>query len=127
MRVAVIGSRKCDNISVDDIIGFIPSNCSEIISGGADGIDSLAADAAKKLGIKLTEFLPDYNRFGKAAPLARNTTIIKNSDYILAFWDYQSTGTRFVITECIKNNVPCKIIEIDENGVVFKKSAENPL
>lgn len=124
MRVAVIGSRSCNNISVDDIICFIPSNCSQIISGGADGIDTLAAQAAKKLNIRLTEFLPDYKTLGKRAPLARNISIIKNSDYVLAFWDYKSTGTRFVITECIKKSIPCKIIEIDENGVVFKKCAE---
>ncbi len=123
MRVAIVGSRQCKNILVSDIIKFIPSNCSEIVSGGAYGIDSLAADAAQKLGIRLTEFLPDYDLFGKSAPIVRNTQIVKNCDYLLAFWDYKSRGTRYTITECIKLGVPCKIIEIDESGVIFQKKS----
>lgn len=47
--------------------------------------------------IKFTVFLPDYNKYGKAAPLKRNLEIIDYSDIVLAFWDGKSHGTRHVI------------------------------
>lgn len=65
----------------------------EIVSGGAIGADRLGARWAKAQGIKLTEFLPDWERFGKRAGFIRNEDIIKAADAILAFWDGQSRGT----------------------------------
>jgi hypothetical protein len=65
-----------------------------IISGGAKGADSLAARYAKAHGIPLQEYRPDWKRYGRCAWPFRNTTIIVNSDVVVAFWDYQSSGTR---------------------------------
>ena len=41
MRVAVIGSR---GITVSDLGGFLPENTTEIISGGAKGVDTSAKE-----------------------------------------------------------------------------------
>ena len=49
MKVAVIGSRS---ISATDI-GMYISNGDEIVSGGAVGIDSCAAEYAKKKRVKV--------------------------------------------------------------------------
>ena len=51
----------------------------------------------KKNGIKIKEFLPEYEKYGKSAPLKRNLQIIEYSDEIFAFWDGKSRGTAFVI------------------------------
>lgn len=53
--------------------------------------------------IKFTVFLPDCNKYGKAAPLKRNLEIIDYSDIVLAFWDGKSHGTRHVIKNAKKN------------------------
>lgn len=106
MRVAVIGSR---NLRVNDLSKFLPEDTTEIVSGGAKGIDSGAARYAKENGIALKEFLPDYASFGRGAPLKRNIQIIEYSDLVLAFWDGQSRGTKFVIDNCKKMGVPVKI------------------
>lgn len=106
MKVAIIGSR---DFWVEDFGKYLPENVSEIVSGGARGIDSAARQYAQKNHIKLTEFLPDYAQFGNRAPLLRNLEIIDYSDLILAFWDGQSHGTRFVIENCRKQGKPCKI------------------
>ena len=97
MKVAVIGSR---GLTVDNLEKYLPPETTEIISGGAKGIDACARKYAISHNIKLTEFLPEYKKYGKGAPLKRNITIIENADVVLAFWDGKSNGTKFVIEKC---------------------------
>lgn len=106
MRVAVIGSR---GLQVNDLGKYLPDEVTEIISGGARGVDTSAREYALKCGLKLTEYLPEYNKYGRSAPLKRNITIIENADLVLAFWDGSSRGTKFVIDNCKKRNIPLKI------------------
>ena len=100
MKIAVIGSR---NLRVENLGDYLSSDITEIISGGAKGIDSCAREYAKENGLKLTEFLPDYRRFGRGAPLKRNLEIVAYADRVIAFWDGTSRGTKFVIDHCHKN------------------------
>lgn len=99
MKIAVIGSRS---LNVSNLEKYLPQGVTEIVSGGARGIDSCAREYAKAHGIKLTEFLPEYNRYGKGAPLKRNLQIIDYADEVIAFWDGKSRGTKFVIDNCMK-------------------------
>lgn len=109
MKVAVIGSR---GLNVEKLERFLPEETTEIISGGAKGIDTCAREYALTNGLKLTEFLPDYSRYGRAAPLKRNITIIENADLVLAFWDGTSRGTKYVIDQCKKRSIAVKVIII---------------
>lgn len=97
MKVAIVGSR---NLIVQDLEKYLPDDVTEIVSGGARGVDTCARRYAKVKGIKLTEFLPEYHRYGRRAPIVRNRQIIDYADVVLAFWDGQSRGTRFVIEQC---------------------------
>lgn len=106
MRVAVIGSR---GLSVPGLGKYLPVETTEIISGGARGVDTSARDFANANDIKLTEFLPQYEMYGRRAPIIRNITIIENADLVMAFWDGNSRGTKFVIEECRKRGVPVRI------------------
>ena len=106
MKIAIVGSR---NITVSDIGKYI-SDAGEIVSGGAVGVDGCAAEYAKENGIKLTEFLPQYERYGRAAPIVRNKEIVDYSDKIIAFWDGRSKGTLSVIKYAQKTGKPCEII-----------------
>lgn len=106
MKVAVIGSRS---LFVDDIGKYIPGEVTEIISGGARGIDECAKDFALKNGLKLELYLPEYNRYGKAAPLKRNITIIEKADIVIALWDGKSKGTKNAIDIAEKLSKPLKI------------------
>ena len=110
MRVGVIGSR---GLTVNNLEKYLPMEVTAIVSGGARGIDSCAAKWAQKNNIELIEFLPEYNRFGRSAPLRRNITIIDNSDIVLAFWDGRSKGTKFVIDNCHKRNIEVKVYIMD--------------
>ena len=101
MKIAIIGSRR---INIKNIDEYILDGVTEIVSGGAKGVDSDAKEYAERTGIKYTEFLPQYDKYKKAAPLKRNIEIIEYSDRVIAFWDGSSKGTRFVIEECRKRN-----------------------
>ena len=110
MKIAVIGSR---NLLPFDLGKYIPESVSEIISGGAKGVDSMAKNYAITHNIILTEYLPEYNRYGKGAPLKRNIKIIEEANRVIAFWDGKSKGTKFVIDECRKRGKEIDIVLID--------------
>ena len=106
MKVAIIGSR---NLNVRNLGSYLPQETTEIVSGGAKGIDSDARDYANANGITLTEFLPDYQQYGRGAPLRRNLQIIAYADLVLAFWDGASRGTAHVIRNCKEQGVPIRV------------------
>lgn len=107
MKVAVIGSR---GLSVPNIEDYLPEDTTEIVSGGAKGVDASAREYALSRSIKLTEFLPEYTKYRRNAPYKRNAAIVEYSDLVIAFWDGQSKGTRFVIDECRRTEKPVKIV-----------------
>ena len=106
MKIAVVGSR---DITVTNIGSYL-SNAEEIVSGGAKGVDCCAAEYAKRNGIKLTVFLPQYERYGRAAPIVRNKEIVDYADKIVAFWDGSSKGTLSVISYAKKIGKPCVVV-----------------
>lgn len=112
MKVAVIGSRNASDDIVYTILQNIPAQTTEVVSGGAKGIDSAAEIVAESLGLPVKIFLPDYISFGKSAPLNRNDEIVDYADMILAFWDGKSKGTQNVIKSCILKNKAFKIIRM---------------
>lgn len=109
MKVAIIGSRGS---IVNDLGKYLPADTTEIVSGGAKGIDTCAEQYAKQNGIPLKVFYPEYEKYGRGAPLKRNIQIIDYADTVLAFWDGTSRGTAFVIENCRKKNKPAKVIPV---------------
>ena len=94
MKIAVIGSR---NLHLVGLERYLPADTTEIVSGGARGIDQEAAEYARAHGLQVTEFLPDYRRYGRGAPLRRNREIAEYADGAIAFWDGVSRGTAYTI------------------------------
>lgn len=96
MRLAIVGSREFENY---DLVCEKVAKIQEtqkidlIVSGGAKGADTLAKKYAALNHIPLMEFKPDYERYGRGAPLQRNTLIVENSDLVLAFVAATSKGT----------------------------------
>ena len=106
IKVAVIGSR---NLSVRNLQNYLPGEVTEIVSGGARGIDTCARNYAFENNLKLKEFLPEYDLYGRSAPLKRNIQIIDYADLVLAFWDGDSHGTKYVIDQCKKRGKEVKV------------------
>ncbi len=129
MKVAVIGSRGfTDYEKVKDYLGRLDSKrkITLIVSGGADGADSLGERWADENGVQKLIFEakwddlthPDarikVNRYGKKydanAGFRRNRDIVDNCDVVLAFWDGRSPGTRNSVDYARSKNKPLKII-----------------
>lgn len=116
MKVAVIASR---GLCINNLGKYLPQGTTEIVSGGAKGVDTSAKTYALSHDIKLTEFLPEYNKYGKGAPLKRNITVIEYSDVVIAFWDGKSRGTKYVIDNCKKRNIPIRIFTPNAKGMRY--------
>jgi len=93
MRLGIVGGRDFADYDLLCMeAGRIPATV--IVSGGAKGCDLLARRYAVAKGLELVEFLPDYTKYGRGAPIRRNADIISNSDVVLGFWDGKSRGTK---------------------------------
>ena len=73
MKLLVVGSRSIESF---DLSKYINKEVSLIISGGAKGVDTLAEKYADKHGISKLILRPNYNLYGKAAPLLRNKQMV---------------------------------------------------
>ena len=107
MKVAVIGSRSIDDIPLER---YLPPETTELVSGGARGVDRCAEAYAAAHQLPLTVFRPDYARYRRGAPLRRNRQIVDYSDLVLAFWDGQSPGTRQAIAYCEASGREVRVI-----------------
>ncbi len=112
-KIAVAGSR---NLEID-LENYLPKKGIELISGGAKGIDTCARRFAEKYNLKITEYLPEYEKYGKAAPIYRNHDIVDNADKVLVFWDAKSRGTSSVISYCEHTETPIEIVLMKENEI----------
>ncbi len=108
-NITVIGSRNIRSFNFDAVFEELPQS---IITGGAKGIDTLAEQWATTHNIPVHIFKPEYNRYGKAAPLIRNKTIIELADYVLAVWDGKSRGTKFGIEYAGKLGKKIQIVTV---------------
>ncbi len=116
MKAAIVGSRSLEIELPSELIG---TDYAQIISGGARGIDRSARHYAEKHRIQILEILPEYELYGRSAPLKRNDWIISLSDIVFIFWDGKSRGSDYMIKHCRKNNKPMKLYEFVEGKFVL--------
>ena len=112
-KLLIAGSRGITDI---DISKYIPDRVELIMSGGAKGIDTLAEQYADKHKLSKLIIRPDYNAYGRNAPLIRNKAMVAMCDEVLVFWDGKSRGTKFTI-DCAKERER-KITVIDINKTI---------
>ncbi|MBE6598818.1 MAG: DUF2493 domain-containing protein [Ruminococcaceae bacterium] len=116
MKLAIIGSRTITAADLPhDLAYYLPPDTTEIVTGGAKGIDTSAAEFAEQRGIKLTVFPPQYPRFGRSAPLRRNEQIADYADGALAFWDGRSRGTMHTVGLFRTHGKPVVLLELPDD------------
>ena len=97
-RVIIAGSRKFSDYdllerTMDKALSTVQDDIT-VVCGKAKGSDTLGEQYAKEHGYEVQYFPADWNRYGKVAGYIRNTTMAKNADALVAFWDGESPGTK---------------------------------
>lgn len=122
IRLLIAGSRDFDDfdtlrVFADEILQTMkqkyPDTNVSIISGSATGADSLGIMYAKMNIIPYKEFPAKWNLYGKSAGPIRNKEmldyILDGIPYLLAFWDGESRGTKYMIDIAEKAGVPTTV------------------
>lgn len=117
MKLIIAGSRHFTNITRYDIEKYINffniEDITEIISGGASGVDNAASWYAKENNILFTLFSADWHKYGKVAGPIRNEEMALYGDELLLIWDGKSRGSR---------NMHMKMIGKPTHEVILRSS-----
>jgi hypothetical protein len=111
-RVIVAGSR--DVTSLEMVEAAVQSSTfvnrlTEIVSGGARGVDQLGEHWARSRGVPVRQFLADWNRYPRTAGRLRNNEMAEYADALVAIWDGHSRGTKHMIEAMLARSKPTYI------------------
>lgn len=113
MKIAIVGSRNYKNLNaVTEYIKALPSD-TIIVSGGARGVDIRAEIDARRRGLEVMVFYPEWGKYGKSAGMIRNGKIVEECDQMVAFHDGQSKGTLNSINRAKAAGKPVEVINDD--------------
>lgn len=109
MTLLIAGSRSINDF---DLTPYISDDVTEIISGGADGIDTLAEKYADEHKLSKHILRPEYSKYGKAAPILRNHVMVDLADAVLVIWDGKSRGTRSTVNYAKEKGKDLTLIDL---------------
>jgi hypothetical protein len=107
MRVVIAGSRKIKDYDfVEFAIKKANIHISEVVSGGANGVDSLGEEWAQKHDVKIKKFPADWDTHGKSAGPIRNAEMADYCHAAIIVWDGTSQGTFNMIENMRRRKKP---------------------
>jgi hypothetical protein len=120
VKTIVAGSRTGFGFG-DIILGMLQVEweISEIVSGGARGVDQLGEEWAECQHLPLKIFRAEWDKYGRAAGPLRNLQMLDYAEALVAFWDRESRGTRHIVEEAIKKGRRVVVFCRDKYGSVF--------
>ena len=123
--LALIGSRTINpEEAFSQTLTWLEENIdlatvTKIYSGGATGADQIGKILAGHLKLELVVFLPNYQRYGRRAPLVRNEQIAL-ADACLAVVDrplQESRGTADCVRKFSKLEKPVWVLQLDSKSL----------
>jgi len=98
VKVIVAGSRSITDLSVVELaIKDSALQATEIVSGGACGVDRLGERWASNHRLPIKRFTAQWATRGYGAGYVRNREMAHYADALVAVWDGRSGGTRHMI------------------------------
>ena len=109
MKVIIAGSRTAKAVNLDEVIRKSKFKITEVVSGGARGIDTLGEEWAKKNGVSIKKFVPNWNsidrpdavirtnihgKYNAKAGIDRNEEMGNYADAAIVCWDGESKGSK---------------------------------
>lgn len=122
MKLIIAGGRDIAltvNEIAEDLNNSLPNwktDLTEIVSGGAKGVDASGEKFAKSVGLPIKRFKADWNKHGKAAGPIRNKQMAEYGDLLLLCWDEKSKGSASMKREAEKAGL--RIMEMIRRRVV---------
>ena len=110
MKVIIAGSRT--GVKYADVVEAVSKanfDITFIVSGKANGADTLGEIYAMKHNIKVIEFPAKWVLWGKSAGYRRNVEMAEYADALIAIWDGQSVGTKHMIQIATDKRLPVYI------------------
>lgn len=114
VKVIIAGSRHFNNYNlVEETIEKLGLEIDEVVYGGAPGADYMGLLWARKHKVKVKTFLAEWSVYGGAAGPLRNKQMAEYGDYLLAFWDGKSKGTKSMINEMRKKGKHGEVVYVN--------------
>jgi hypothetical protein len=117
MILIIAGSRLIDEVKAYEIITReiehlgIKDQITEIVSGGAQGVDLAGEKYAKNNKIAVKRFLPDWSKGPGAGPM-RNKEMAQYGDELLAIWDGASKGTKNMMDHMYRKKKHVHLVKV---------------
>ena len=109
MKTIIAGSRTASKREVWNALCQCPwtDEISCVISGCAQGADTIGASWANWKSIPVIEMPADWKSHGRSAGMIRNKAMLDQADALLAIWDGHSPGTKNMIQITTKKGLQC--------------------
>ena len=131
-RVVMAGSRDFDDeeffrnevLEILEREGFTPADI-EDVCGKCKGPDTFGERLTREYGGDVTDFLPDWNKRGKAAGPIRNEAMAKYASegdepgLLIAFWDGESRGTKSMIDYAKKYGLQVNVVQYNKKTMTM--------
>ena len=85
-----------------------------LVCGMAKGVDTMAYEWAKRVGIEVHKYPADWS-LGKSAGYIRNAEMADNADALIAVWDGYSKGTKMMIDLATKKGLKVYVHRVERN------------
>jgi hypothetical protein len=117
MKVIIAGSRGItDEQTIFNAIKNSGFEITEVVSGGAIGVDKFGEKYANRYDIPLKVFLPDWEKKKSAAGIIRNAEMARYADALIAVWDGESKGTKNMIEVAERKGLKVYVWKIQQNS-----------
>ena len=120
MRLLIAGSRTIHpnySFLMNCIQLHSISDISEIVSGGASGVDYEGEHFASHHEIPVRKFPANWDTHGKAAGPIRNREMAEYADCLLLIWSGDSPGSKNMKAEMMKLNKPIYEVVLKDYNV----------
>lgn len=131
MKLAIVGSTRFVNpfgeaVARNVIEGLVGGLylTDTVVSGGAVGVDSWAAEAAETAGISVKEFIPLNKRWAPHGYQERNLLIAQECDALVRIYCAESRtyGSGWTADRAFDLGKPVIMVKVPANGVLVEIS-----
>jgi len=113
VKTIIAGSRTITDWQIlAAAINACPWEITEVVSGGAAGVDTLAEEFAIEMGLRCLVIPAEWKTHGKRAGYMRNEVMLTHARHLLAVWDGASRGTRHTVQRAKQQGAEVFLYEV---------------